>query len=84
MKTQGSIVWMAMAVMVSTRLWLGGAISPRGDTALIRRLVALIRACASPERPLLVAADGLITYVKAFAKRRFAPSTTPQEWERHA
>jgi hypothetical protein len=59
---------MAMAVMVSTRLWLGGAISPRGDTALIRRLVALIRACASPERPLLVAADGLITYVKAFAK----------------
>jgi hypothetical protein len=28
-KTQGSIVWMAMAVMVSTRLWLGGAISPR-------------------------------------------------------
>jgi transposase-like protein len=68
-KTQGSIVWMAMAVMVSTRLWLGGAISPRRDTALIRRLVALlIRACASPERPLLVAADGLITYVKAFAK----------------
>jgi hypothetical protein len=31
--------------------------------------VALIRACASPERPLLVAADDLITYyVKAFAK----------------
>jgi transposase-like protein len=67
-KTQGGIVWMAMAVMVSTRLWLGGAISPRRDTALIRRLVALVRACAAPEYPLLVVADGLITYVKAFVK----------------
>lgn len=67
-KAQGSIVWMAMAVMVSTRLWLGGAISPSRDTALIRRLVDLVRACASPEHPLLVATDGLITYVKAFGK----------------
>jgi hypothetical protein len=53
-KTQGGIVWMAMAVMVSTRLWLGGAISPSRDTRLIRRLVDLVRACASPEPPLLV------------------------------
>jgi transposase-like protein len=30
-KTQGSIVWMAMALMVSTRLWLGGAISTSRD-----------------------------------------------------
>jgi transposase-like protein len=67
-KTQGGIVWMAMAVMVSTRLWLGGAISPSRDTRLIRRLVDLVRACASPEHPLLVATDGLITYVKAFGK----------------
>jgi transposase-like protein len=36
-KTQGGIVWMAMAVMVSTRLWLGGAISPSRDPALTRR-----------------------------------------------
>ena len=67
-KTQGSIVWMALAVMVSTRLWLAGAISPSRDKALIQRLVALIRACASPEHPLLVATDGLITYAKAFGK----------------
>jgi transposase-like protein len=67
-KTQGSIVWMALAVMVSTRLWLGGAISPSRDKALIERLVALVRACASPEHPLLVATDGLITYVKAFGR----------------
>jgi transposase-like protein len=67
-KTQGAIVWMAMALMVSTRLWLGGAITTSRDTQLIRRLVDLVRACASPEHPLLVATDGLITYVKAFGK----------------
>ncbi len=67
-KTQGAIVWMAMAIMVPTRLWLGGAISPSRDTALIRRLVALVRACASPEFALLVATDGLVTYVKAFGR----------------
>jgi transposase-like protein len=66
-KTQGGIVWMAWAVMVSSRLWLGGAISASRDTALIRRLVELIRACASPEYPLLVAVDGLVTYVKALS-----------------
>jgi hypothetical protein len=33
-KTQGGIVWMALAIMVSTRLWLGGATSPTGDRAL--------------------------------------------------
>jgi transposase-like protein/IS1 family transposase len=67
-KAQGGIAWMAMAVMVSSRLWLGGAISTSRDTALIRRLVALVRACASPEYPLLVATDGLITYAKAFGR----------------
>jgi hypothetical protein len=64
-KVQHGILWMAMALMVSTRLWLGGAISPSRDTQLIRRLVTLIRACALP-RPLLLAVDGLATYVSAF------------------
>lgn len=67
-KAQGGIVWMAMAVMVSTRLWLGGATSASRDKTLIERLVTLIRACASPEHPLLVATDGLVAYVKAFGK----------------
>lgn len=67
-KTQGGIVWMALAIMVSTRLWLGGATSPSRDKALIERLVALIRACALPQRPLLLVTDGLSTYVKAFRK----------------
>ena len=30
-KIQGAIVWMAMAVMVTTRLWLGGEVSPQRE-----------------------------------------------------
>src|SRR5918997_6407571 len=43
-KTQCGIVWMAMAMLVSTRLWLGGVISTRRDHRLITQVVALIAA----------------------------------------
>jgi transposase-like protein len=66
-KTQAGVLWMAMAVMVSTRLWLGGVISPRRDRELIRRLVALVAACAQMG-PLLFVSDGLVTYIEAVRK----------------
>lgn len=64
-KLQGGVIWMAMAMMVSTRLWLGGEISRRRDKALIEALVGRVRAIALC-RPLLVAVDGLPSYVGAF------------------
>src|SRR6266699_742726 len=33
-KGQGMIVWMGLAMMVSTRLWLAGVVSPTRDTTL--------------------------------------------------
>ena len=56
-KTQCGIVWMAMAMMVSTRLWLGGVVSTRRDQGLITRLVNMIAACAIVA-PLLLVVDG--------------------------
>src|SRR5438105_11407526 len=38
-KKQGGVVWMALAIMVQTRLWLGGEISAQRDMTLIRRLI---------------------------------------------
>lgn len=76
-KTQRGVIWMALAVMVSTRLWLGGALSPSRDTALIQRLVALIHAAALPQ-PLLLVTDGLITYAKAFRRAFRIPQRTGQ------
>jgi len=72
-KLQGRVVWLAMALIAPARLWLGGVISTTRDTALIRQIVALIRASALP-RALLLVTDGLSTYLKRF-RRAFR---TPQ------
>ncbi len=63
-KRQGGIVWMALAMMVSTRLWLAGEVSEQRDMTLIRRLIERVRACAL-HRPLLLCTDGLCSYIRA-------------------
>ena len=64
-KTQKGPYWMALALMVPTRLWLGGALSAKRDLPLIKALVAQVRRIALC-RPLLLAVDGLVSYVSAF------------------
>jgi transposase-like protein len=64
-KSQAGTLWVAMAIMVRTRLWLGGALSPQRDQALIRTLVAQVRQVALC-RPLLLAVDGFASYVSVF------------------
>jgi transposase-like protein len=66
-KMVGRRVWMAMAMAVPSRLWLGGVISPRRDTALITALVRMIRSCAASPS-ILVCVDGLASYVTAFRR----------------
>jgi transposase-like protein len=61
-KTQHGPIWMAMAIMVSTRLWLGGAVSAYRDTALLQQMARQVRAIALC-RPLLLAVDGLNIYL---------------------
>lgn len=63
-KVQGGIVWLAMAIQVSTRLWLGATLSPRRDLALILALIQKVRTCALC-RPLLFCMDGLSSYIQA-------------------
>lgn len=74
-KTQKGTIWMAMAMMVSTRLWLGGVASAKRDKHLIRALADQIRAVALC-RPLLLAVDGLVSYVDAFQKAFRTPLPT--------
>ena len=80
-KTQAGVLWRAMAMMVSTRLWLGGAVSARRDADLIGRLVAMVAACAS-FGPLLFVTDGLKTYIdvvrKAFRTRQAGTGGRPR------
>jgi IS1 family transposase len=56
------IVWMGMAMMVSTRLWLGGVIQLSRDRSLADRLLAHVRRGAVCLRPLLVITDGWSAY----------------------
>ena len=63
-KKQGGMVWMALAMMVKTRLWLAGEVSEQRDMPLIRRLVERVKRCAA-RRPLLVCTDGLVSYIRA-------------------
>jgi IS1 family transposase len=74
-KKQGGVVWMALAMMVSTRLWLAGAVSEQRDMALIRRLIERVRACAL-RRPMLFCTDGLCTYIRAIRETFRTPVHT--------
>jgi transposase-like protein len=64
-KRQEGHFWMALAMMVPTRLWLGGVVSEKRDLALIQALSDKIKAIALC-RPLVLAVDGLASYVTAF------------------
>lgn len=56
------ILWMAMAMMVSTRLWLGGVVSEHRDRALADRMLRMVKACCQPLCALLVLTDGWSAY----------------------
>src|SRR5262245_5271551 len=66
-KVLGRRLWMAMALAVPSRLWLGGAVSRRRDGRLIAAVVRMVRSCAST-LAMLVCVDGLASYVTAFVK----------------
>jgi len=66
-KMQGLIVWMAMAIQVQTRLWLGGVVSQGRDKQLMRALMQRVRRCALC-RSLLFCVDGCRAYIDAIRK----------------
>jgi transposase-like protein len=66
-KMQGLVVWMAMAIQVQSRLWLGGVVSQHRDRHLMRELMQRVRRCALC-RPLLFCVDGCRAYIDAIRK----------------
>jgi transposase-like protein len=63
-KARGMVVWMGLAVMVSTRLWLGGVVSRTRDTSLADRLLQQVRACCQAACAVLICTDGWAAYVR--------------------
>src|SRR5512144_3396876 len=60
-------LWMALALAVPSRLWLGGVISPHRDLTLILAVVRMVRQAAR-SLAFLVCVDGLASYMTAFAR----------------
>lgn len=61
------VFWMAMALCVRSRLWLGGVVSSRRDKSLARKIAQKVRAC-SRTGALLVLTDGWPAYKDAFLR----------------
>jgi transposase-like protein/IS1 family transposase len=61
-KARGMIAWMGLAMMVSTRLWLAGAVSQTRDCALADGLLQQVRRCSQKVCGLLVCTDGWSAY----------------------
>jgi transposase-like protein len=66
-RVAGGVVWMAMAMVVTSRLWLGGVVGATRDRHLIDRLAALVARSALGQRLMLVV-DGFAAYVEAFKR----------------
>jgi transposase-like protein/IS1 family transposase len=61
------VFWMAMAICVTSRLWLGGVLSSHRDKSLARKIAEKVRDC-SRMGALLVLTDGWPAYKQAFQR----------------
>ncbi len=57
----GGVLWLASAISVTSRLWLGGVVQVQRDRTLIRTLLEGVRACGAFQT-LLLCTDGLSSY----------------------
>jgi transposase-like protein len=62
------IAWMGMAMMVGTRLWLGGVVSEKRDRGLADKLLGTVRTCARTGCAVLVITDGWAAYPNAILR----------------
>jgi hypothetical protein len=74
-KTQGGLVWMALAMRVRTRLWRAGEVSVHRDLTLIHRLIERVRRGAV-HRPRLFCPDGVSADVRAIRETCRDPERT--------
>lgn len=59
----GGVMWLATALEVKSRLWLGGVVRVHRDRRLIRALLWQIKECGSVAQ-ILLCTDGLACYAK--------------------
>ena len=77
-KMKGTVVWVALAIMVSTRLWIAVEVSKKRDSDLTDNLMRQVRRCARSLCAILICTDGFAAYPKSIIKAfRYKVKTTP-------
>jgi hypothetical protein len=69
------VVWMALALCIPSRLWLGGVIAASRDQSMLQQLATKIKNCAKCA-PILLITDGFKGYVKAWQDAFREPEQT--------
>jgi transposase-like protein/IS1 family transposase len=67
-KGKKSIMWMGLAMEVSSRLWLAGVVQHARDRVLADRLLHLVRRCACGASQLFICVDGWNAYHHAILR----------------
>jgi transposase-like protein len=71
------VLWMAMALCIPTRLWLGGVIARSRDKTMLQPLATKVKRCALCA-PILLITDGFQGYVRAWQHAFRDPLPTGQ------
>jgi transposase-like protein/IS1 family transposase len=67
-KMRGAVIWVALAIMISTRLWIAGDVSKKRDSNLTDRLMEQVRRCSIAMTAILICTDGFAAYPKSILR----------------
>src|SRR6266480_5959721 len=67
-KTRAGVMWMGLALLIESRLWIAGLVQHSRDRSLADRLLQQVRACAQSVSQVLVCVDGWGAYPKAIVR----------------
>jgi len=67
-KAREMVIWMGLAMMVPTRLWMAGLVSKTRDSNFTDKLLQKVRNCCVALSALLICVDGLKSYLKSIIK----------------
>jgi hypothetical protein len=67
-KGKAGVMWMGLALVIESRLWVAGGVSRTRERVLADRLLQQVRACAAGASQLLVCVDGWSAYPKAIMR----------------
>ena len=67
-KAREMVIWMGLAMMVPTRLWMAGLVSKTRDSNFTDKLLQKVRNCCIALSALLICVDGLKSYPKSITK----------------